>query len=109
MRVLVGVLVLLTCAWQTHTRSQDWRSDEALWMSAVVSGPSLPRPALNLSVVYGRQGDWNQSAAWAHRAIALTNADPIRHGWMQQYLCRHVERLEVLMPEPPSFSVECVF
>ena len=107
MRVLIGALVLGLCAWHTHTRSQDWRSDEALWTSAAISSPSLPRPALNLSVVYGRQGDWNRSASWANRAIALLNADPVRYGWIRGHLCRHVNRLEVLIPEPPSFSVEC--
>ena len=108
MRVLIGALVLLLCAWRTHDRSQDWRSDEALWMSAAVSSPALPRPALNLSVVYGRQGDWESSAQWAHRAIDRFASDPDRYGWMRMYLCRHVTRLQVLMPEPPSFSVECV-
>lgn len=107
MRVLIGVLVLLTCAWRTHARSQDWRSDEALWRSAAVSSPTLPRPAMNLSEAYGRQGDWEQSAAWAERAIDLMHADLRRHEWIRVYLCRHVKWIEVRMPEPPSFSVEC--
>lgn len=107
MRVLIGVLVLVICAWRTHHRSQDWRSDEALWWSAAVSSPALPRPALNLSVVYGRQGDWEYSASWAQRAIDLFHADPVRHGWIRMYLCTQINRLEVLMPDPPSFSLEC--
>ena len=104
MRVLVGVLVLLTCAWQTHTRSQDWRSDEALWQSAVREAPSRVRPALNLARVYLRQGEWDQATVWLLRA--QDNFSP-RDAWTRPHLCLHIARLMVMAPEPPSFSLEC--
>lgn len=104
-RVLLGALVLGLCAWRTTDRAQDWRSDEALWASAVVSAPALPRPALNLAVAVGRLGRWEESVAWTVRADALMR-DP-RRRWMQPYLCRHLERLAVFVDTLPAFSVEC--
>lgn len=105
MRVLVGALVLVLCAWRTHDRAMDWRSDEALWSAAVVSAPDLPRPALSLGMAYARLGHWEQSAAWTGRAADLAH-DP-RHAWILPPLCLQINRLLVLMPDPPSFSVEC--
>lgn len=99
--------MLSLCAWRTGERAQDWRSDEALWLSAARSSPTLPRPVLNLAVVYGRRSQWDADAFWTHRAVALVNADLVRHHWMRRFLCIHVSKLHVLMPEPPSFSVEC--
>lgn len=109
LRVLLGALLLLLCAYRTHERSQAWRSDEALWSSAVTSSPSLPRPALNLAVAFGRQTQWDKAIQWTAHAIALTKADPARYGWMHMYLCQQINRLEVLMADPPSFSLECAF
>ena len=101
MRVLVGVLVLCLCAWRAHDRSQDWRSDEALWRAAVTSAPAQPRPALNLAVAYARLGQWEASIEWTQRAVHLMSPT---HAWMRQYLCQQVTRLVVLAPDPPSFS-----
>ena len=102
-RVLIGVLVLGLCAWRTTTRAQDWRSDEALWSSAQASAPTLPRPALNLAVAYGRMGRWEESVIWTHAAIDRLPRQP----WVRPHICRHVNRLMVILPDPPSFSLRC--
>lgn len=104
MRIYVGALLLLLCAWRTHERAQAWRSDVALWTAAVASSPEHSRPSLNLAMAYARLGQWSEASFWTFHAVEhLTPRD----AWMHPYLCDHLNRLAVLMPEPPSFSVEC--
>lgn len=104
MRVLIGALVVAVCAWRTHARAQDWRSDEAIWQSATRSTPTRARPALNLAVIYARQGRWTEAEAWTVRAVHLMTP---HDAWLSPYLCRHIGRIAALAPDPPSFSVEC--
>lgn len=72
MRVLVGVLVLGLCAWQTHARIADWRSEQAIWTAATVTSPTLSRPWLNLAVTYLRTSQ--EDAAWRVLTIAILQA-----------------------------------
>lgn len=71
MRVLIGVLVLILCAWRTAERAKCWRSDQALWAAAVTSSPSLPRPALNLAAAYTRISEWEAALLWTLKANEL--------------------------------------
>lgn len=104
MRVLIGALVLCVCAWGTHRRAQDWRSDEALWLSAARTHPFAARPALQLARVYVRLGRWADAETWTARTVA--NLRP-RDAWFLDDLCRHIETLTVFAPAAPSFAVEC--
>ena len=79
-----------------------------MWQAAAVSSPALPRPAMQLAVVAGRQGRWDDAITWTTRAVALTTADA-RHAWVRPYLCRQIATLTVLAPDPPAFSLECAF
>lgn len=75
MRVLIGALILGLCAWRTHTRAGDWRSDRALWTAATVTTPDAPRPWLNLTAADIQTGQY--ADAWTHwpRAIATSRAE----------------------------------
>lgn len=65
------------CAYQTFARLEDWRSDEALWTSAVAVAPAAPRPALNLAVALERRSAHDAAARWARTAadLALVRGD----------------------------------
>lgn len=71
MRVLIGVLVLGCCAWQTRTRLEDWRSDEALWTAAVAVAERSPRARLNLAVALERRSAFDEARAAAQTAARL--------------------------------------
>jgi hypothetical protein len=104
MRVTIGALLLLLCAWRTHERAQAWRSDVALWTSAVVSSPTRARPALNLAMAFARLGRWADAEHWTRHTLQRMTP---RDVWMQPYLCNHLNRLAVLSPQEPSWSGVC--
>ena len=66
--MLIGALILWLCAWRTHDRLEDWRSDEALWRSAVQTSPTLARPMVNLAGALARQGHYEEAWQWVQRA-----------------------------------------
>ena len=72
MRVLVGVLVLGLCGWQTFARVPDWRADQALWAAATVTAPMLPRPWLNLAVTAMRSSREPEAWVYLDRAVAVS-------------------------------------
>ena len=103
MRVLLGVLVLLLCAFLAHRRSQDWRSDEALWRAATVTAPTLTRPALNLAIALSRTGNDAEAMAWTQRAMRLTEinqSDP-------SLMCRHLRYLFIMHDTAPPWPSFC--
>ena len=78
MRGLVGALLLCACVGATHTRSRAWRSNEALFLSAVRVAPDLPRPALNYGVALLRAGRVEDGLGWTIRAAELADAQQDR-------------------------------
>lgn len=71
MRVLIGALLVGLCAWQTHARAFAWRTDQALWTSATVTAPTLPRPWINLAVWEIHTGAWPAAVQHLDRGWAL--------------------------------------
>lgn len=105
MRVLVGALVLLACAGQTHTRLKDWRSDQALFTSAVAVTPTAPRPWLNLASAYIRQGQRAEGLRTTLMAARL--AESRQDTRMLRVVDRHLQYFDVLdglceRPDAPS-------
>lgn len=100
MRVLIGALILGLCAWRTHTRAGDWRSDQALWTAATVSAPQVPRPWLNLAAAKWRTGQF--AAAWpdlerAVEAVARERYAPMQPG-ITYYARKQLYLLDAVEP-----------
>lgn len=111
MRVWIGALVLCLCAWQSHGRSLDWRTDLDLWGAAARTAPTLPRPAINLTAALMAAGQWGQAAIWARHAGQLVD-QPTREGTrerLQASVRNQVQTIDVMVPvcEQPSWSSWC--
>jgi len=107
MRVLIGVLVLSACAWRTHDRVQDWRSDEALFAAAVAVTPDWPRPRLNYGYALGRAG--RPDPAFTQTVTALDQASRRGDLWLMERARRQLAWLDVLygVCEPQAARLYC--
>lgn len=111
MRVWIGALVLCLCAWQSHGRSLDWRSNLDIWQAAASTAPTLPRPAVNMTEALIAAGQWSQAAIWARHAGELVE-QPERWGTrdaLRLYVRRQVQMIDVVIPlcEQPSWAFWC--
>lgn len=110
-RVLIGLLVLGLCAWRTHERAQDWRSDQALWSAAVRTAPTLPRPRANLGAALLRTGRFAEASEAVRQAARL--ADQPAHARMRREIRRHLwsqlQWIDGAWPvcDQPAFSALC--
>lgn len=94
MRVLIGALILLVCAWRTQDRLEDWRSDRALFTAAVAVTPDWPRPHLNLGYALGRVGEADAAFQATVRAVQLAHSQG--NTWIQERAARQFVWLDVL-------------
>src|SRR5690349_7863543 len=76
MRVLIGVLILASAVARSAARLEDWRSDQALFQSAVEWTPQFPEPGLALGAVHLRHGQGWDAYAWTIRAAIVSEARP---------------------------------
>lgn len=111
MRVVVGALLLILCAWNTHHRAQAWRTDAALWTAARRTAPALARPAFNLGVVYLKQAQWT-TATHLFLSAAELSAVPLAPRDLRQQAGMGLSLIDA-MGEPvcdrPSISRWCVW
>lgn len=85
-RVLIGALILASCAVQTAQRVRVWRSDEALWTAAVAVAPTT-RALINLAAALARQGRWEEAHLWLHRAQPTTALEREGADRLHRFLC----------------------
>lgn len=71
MRVLIAALVLGLCAYQTSTRLEDWRSDQALWTAAARTEPTSARAALMVAAAALKTSQWTEAVRWHQRGVQL--------------------------------------
>lgn len=72
----LAVIVSGALATRTVLRNQDWRSDETLYRSALAASPRSAMAHKNLAAVLQEQGQNEQAAELAKRAIATVEAFP---------------------------------
>lgn len=75
----LGILVLAACAGRTVLRNRDWRSDEALFRSAVQASPNSVRAHLNLAFLLRRRGDLKGAIARYRQVLAIKGDYPVVH------------------------------
>ena len=68
---LVGICLALILSFLTVSRNQVWKSELSLWQDVVSKSPQKARPHSNLSMAYGKVGDYDKAIQHAERAIRL--------------------------------------
>lgn len=106
MRGLIAVLLLGLSAWQTHTRLEAWRSDQALFLAAVQVTPRAPRPWLNLGAAQFSQGETARGLDSTLQAAALARTRGDR--WLQHRVALQLRHFDVfagpVCDRPPASS-----